>query len=139
MQALRYVFVAAAAIFVAGVVTQVFLAGMAVFGAGAWENHVEFGYLVASFPVLLIPLAVLSRAGRGTAWLTVTALIVAQVQTFLPWFREDVPWIAALHPVNAMVVFGLAVIIARRSLDLARGPAPAPSSAQSAAPAGLNR
>jgi len=133
MQLVRYLFAAMAALFAVGVVAQVFLAGMAVFGAGSWDDHVEFGYLVAIFPVLVIPLAALARAGRGSVWLTVAALVVAQVQTFLPWFRADVPWIAALHPVNAMVVFGLAVIIARRALALARGPLPAAPTTQPAA------
>lgn len=134
MQALRYVFAAAAALFAAGVVAQVFLAGMAVFGAGPWQNHIEFGYLVASFPVLLIVLALLSRAGRTTVWLAVLTLVIAQLQTILPWFRDDIPWIAALHPVNAMVVFGLGAVLARRALGVARAPVAAQPAALAAAP-----
>jgi hypothetical protein len=122
MQPLRYLFLVLAALFVAGIAYQVFLAGMAVFGAGQWSNHVDFGYLVTLVPVLLILTAWLAKAGRPTVWLTVVTLVVAQVQTFLPWFRDDVPWISALHPVNAMIVFGLGVILARRAWGLARAP-----------------
>lgn len=124
MQALRYLFLAIAVLFVAGIAYQVFLAGMAVFGAGEWSNHVDFGYGVTLVPVLLILTAWLARAGRATVWLTAITLVVAQVQTFLPWFRDDVPWISALHPVNAMVIFGLGVVVARRAWALARSAAP---------------
>lgn len=124
MQPLRYLFLALVVAFVAGVAYQVFLAGMAVFGAGQWANHVDFGYLLTLVPLLLIPIAWLARAGRPTVWLTVVTLVVAQVQTFLPWFRDDVPWISALHPVNAMVIFGLGVVLARRAWALARSEAP---------------
>jgi uncharacterized membrane protein AbrB (regulator of aidB expression) len=127
MQALRYAFLALAVLFVAGVAYQVFLAGMAVFGAGQWANHVDFGYLVTLIPVLLILAAWLARAGRPTIWLTVATLVVAQVQTFLPWFRDDVPWISALHPVNAMVIFGLGVVVTRRAWSLARSAQSAPA------------
>lgn len=127
MRSLRYAFLALAVLFVAGVAYQVFLAGMAVFGAGQWANHVDFGYLVTLVPVLLIVAAWLARAGRQTVWLTVGTLVVAQVQTFLPWFRDDVPWISALHPVNAMVIFGLGVVTARRAWWLARSAAPVPA------------
>jgi hypothetical protein len=125
MQTQRYVFFGLAVAFVAGIAYQVFLAGMAVFGAGQWGNHVDFGYLVTLVPVLLILTAWLARAGRPTVWLAVVTLVVAQVQTFLPWFRDDLPWISALHPVNAMLIFGLGVVLARRAWALTRLPAAA--------------
>jgi len=133
MQPLRYLFVVLAVLFVAGVAYQVFLAGMAVFGAGQWSNHVDFGYLVTGIPLLFIVAALLARAGRATVWLTVGTLIVAQVQTILPWFKEDLPWVSALHPVNAMVIFGLGVVIVRRAVALARSVAAAPEPGADAA------
>jgi hypothetical protein len=124
MQTLRYAFFVIAALFVVGIAYQVFLAGMAVFSAGRWSSHVDFGYLVTAVPVLLILGAWLAKAGRRTVWLSVATLIVAQVQTILPWFRADVPWISALHPVNAMVIFGLGVVLARRAWALTRSSSP---------------
>jgi hypothetical protein len=133
MQPLRYLFVVLAVLFVVGVAYQVFLAGMAVFGAGQWSNHVDFGYLVTGIPVLLIVAALLARAGRATVWLTIGTLIVAQVQTILPWFKEVLPWVSALHPVNAMVIFGMGVVIVRRAVALARSEASAPEPGADAA------
>ena len=127
MQQLRYLFVALAGLFLIGVAYQVFLAGMAVFGAGRWADHVDFGFVVTALPLLLIIVALLARAGRATVWLTVATLVVAQVQTVLPWFKEDVAWISALHPVNAMVIFGLGVLVVRRAWALARSTVASPS------------
>lgn len=136
MQTLRYAFFVIALLFVVGVAYQVFLAGMAVFSAGRWSSHVEFGYLVTIVPAPLILVAWLAKAGRRTVWLSVATLVVAQVQTILPWFRVDVPWISALHPVNAMVIFGLGVVLVRRGWALARSSSP--ESAVSVEHAGQN-
>ncbi len=124
MQAARYAFAAVAVLFVLAVVYQVLLAGMALFAAGGWQSHIDFGYLTALVPVLLIVSALLARAGRTAVLLTVLALVVAQVQSFLPLLRNDAPWLAALHPLNAMIVFGVAVLVAQRAVALARTQAP---------------
>ena len=123
MQALRYAFAVVAVAVLLALAYQVFLAGLALFARGEWQNHVDFGYLAALLPVLLIPLAWFARAGRGTVVLSVVLLVLAQVQTFLP-LATGMPWVAALHPVNAMLVFGAAAMIAQRAVALARGPAP---------------
>lgn len=122
MQALRYAFAAVALAVVLAVAYQVFLAGLALFAGGSWLTHESFGYLVALLPVLLIPLAWFARVGRGTVILTVVLLVLAQVQTFLP-LATGTPWVAALHPVNAMLVFGAAAMVAQRAVALARLPA----------------
>jgi hypothetical protein len=124
VQIVRYAFATVAVAVVLALAYQVFLAGMALFAGGTWEDHVGFGYLVALLPVLLIPLAWFARAGRETVALTVVLLVVAQVQTFLPLARDAAPWLAALHPVNAMLVLGVAVVVAQRAVGMARSSAP---------------
>ncbi len=123
MQAARYAFAAIAVAIVLALAYQVFLAGLALFAGGAWQSHADFGYLVSLLPVLLIPLAWFARAGRGTVVLTILLLVLAQVQTFLPLAADGAPWVAALHPVNAMLVFGAAAMVAQRGVSLARRPA----------------
>jgi hypothetical protein len=128
----RVALAAVAALFVIGVVVQVFFAGMAVFGAGEWSTHIDFGYGVAGLPVIMLLLAWPAHSGRSLALLSLALLVVAQVQTSLPLLRDDLPVVAALHPVNALLVFGLGIVVARRSFDLASArsvapPAPRPS------------
>lgn len=109
-------------LFVAMVVVQVFLAGVGLFGAGNLDGHREFGYFVASFPLLILLACWPARAGRRLAWLSAALLLAAQVQTALPWFREGLPIVAALHPVNALAIFWLGLVIARRARALERAP-----------------
>jgi hypothetical protein len=51
--------------------------------------------------------------------------VAAFVQSVLPSLRDAAWWLAALHPVNAMLVFGLSVLVARRAVTMARMPASA--------------
>ena len=116
----RYLFAAVAVLFVVGVVVQVFLAGVGLFGAGDMAGHVDFGYLLSAVPLLPLVLAWPARAGRRTAALCAGLLVATQIQTFLPLLRDDAPLVAALHPVNALLMFGLGLMVARRGLALAR-------------------
>lgn len=132
MHVSRLVFAVLAWLFVGLVVLQVFYAGMGLLGGQGMRQHIEFGYLVAMFPLLVLIAAAVSRLGR-LAWWTAGLLVLAQVQTVLPWFAEDAPFVAALHPVNALLLFWGGLTIARRATTLARErvePTPEPSQPQ---------
>jgi hypothetical protein len=115
----RVIFAALAWLFVGLVVLQVFYAGVGLLGGGSMAQHREFGYLVAVFPVLVVIAAAVARHGPLAGW-SVGLLVLAQVQSVLPWFGNDLPFVAALHPVNALVIFWGALTIARRATTLAR-------------------
>jgi hypothetical protein len=117
MQIARVVFAGMAWLFVALVVVQVFLAGLGMFGTGGMGQHRDFGYLVASFPLLVLIAGAVARAGR-LAWWSAGLLILATVQSILPVFATGAPFVAALHPVNALVLAGLGLLIARRATAL---------------------
>lgn len=126
MQTWRYLFAGLAWLFLIAVVVQVFLAGIGLFGVSDMELHRGVGYNLPILPLLMLLLAWPARIGRRTVWLTLTLFLVTMIQTLLPSFRGSVAVIAALHPVNALLVFYLAVVTARRSLALVRvvaGPA----------------
>jgi hypothetical protein len=103
--------------FVGAVVIQVFLAGLAIFGATeGFGPHVEFGYTVVgllSLGVLLT--AVAGGLPRKAIGMSLLLLVLYVVQTVLPSVRASAPPIAALHPVNAIALFALGTIIARRA------------------------
>jgi hypothetical protein len=129
----RTVFAVLAWLFVALVVLQVFYAGVGLLGGGGMDQHREFGYLVSMVPLLALVAAIVARAGR-LAWMSAALLLLAQVQTMLPWFAEDAPVVAALHPVNALVLFGLGLAIAQRATALARRRTASPTEAPTEAP-----
>lgn len=99
--------------FVALVIVQVFLAGLGLFaGAENFRTHVEFGYSAVWAVVLLLPvLAWLGRVPRRELWLSVLLLALYIPQCLLPPLaRAGGPAIiAALHPVNALLMFALGV------------------------------
>ena len=126
----RYLFAAAAVLFLVGVVVQVYLIGATLFAGGSIENHRGLGYLLSLAPVIPLLLAWPARAGQRTVLLCAALLVDAFVQSVLPSLKGAVPFIAALHPVNALLVFGLSVVVARRAVRLARMPASAPLEAR---------
>jgi hypothetical protein len=130
---LRRVHAAAAVLFVAAIVVQVVLAGLAIAnlgGSGDFNSHIEFGYTgVGLAGLALVVTALLARRPRRDVGIVVGLFVLYIVQTLLPSARESVPFIAALHPLNAMVLFVLSIWYARRAwlAGMAGEPAPPPS------------
>ena len=105
-------------LFVAAVLVQVFLAGLGIFDAGlGFGWHVEFGYTVIGIITLGVLLSTIAAGLPGReVGLSLLLLILYVVQTVLPQARTSLPVIAALHPVNAIVLFSIGVVIARRAM-----------------------
>jgi hypothetical protein len=122
----RYAYVALAWLFLVGVVVQVFFIGLALFaGRENLELHVSLGWILHLAPILVLGAAALARAGRPRILMAAALTVVVLVVPILATLRESSPVIAALHPVGAMLAFGLAVVVARQSLDLLREAEPA--------------
>lgn len=117
----RYPFAVIVWLFLVGVVVQTLYAGLGVFGSREdFEVHLVLGYTLHLVPILVLVAAALGRVGRSTLLWSVALLVTVGVQPFLPALRDTAPLLAALHPVNALLIFGIAVVLARRSLDLVR-------------------
>ncbi|HKO32553.1 MAG TPA: DUF6220 domain-containing protein [Candidatus Limnocylindria bacterium] len=121
----RYLFAASAVLFVVGIVAQIFLAGLGLpgLGGGGMQTHIDFGYTLSLAPIVPLLLAWPARAGRRTIVMCAILLVLTFVQTLLPSAaagRGNIPWVAALHPINAFIVLGLGVAVARRALALVR-------------------
>ncbi len=126
----RYLHIALAAIawiFVATIVIQVFLIGLGLFDDPAFRaTHRDFGYTVvgiAAFALLIAGL--MARPSRRLLGAVVVLFVLYIVQTSLPEFRDSYPAVAAVHPVLAMVIFVLALQVARMATALTREPIPA--------------
>jgi len=102
--------------FVASIVIQVFLAGQAIpqlGGGGSFATHRDFGYLIGLLTLLVLLAAIAARAGRRRIGQAAGLLALYVVQSMLPYMDPGLPFAAALHPVNALVMFGLGVVYAR--------------------------
>jgi hypothetical protein len=98
----------------AGAVLQFFLAGLGVFGAASFEIHATEGTILFIASVILLVLAggLFLSGGlprRGAALLVV--LMVVQY-SLVALFSETAPALAALHPVNGLLVLGTACALA---------------------------
>ena len=109
---LRLVHAIVAAVFVAAIVVQVFLAGAALLqlgGNGDFRSHMDFGYTWVGFASLAVLVtAAVAKVGRRRIGISALMLVLYIVQTLLPIAKTSMPAIAALHPVNAMLLFAIA-------------------------------
>jgi len=110
-------------LFVLGVLLQAYLAGAALAqlgGTGDFGTHISFGYSVMGLLALgVLVTALVGRAPRREVGLSVALFILYVVQTALPNARTSAPWIAALHPANAMILLVLGAVIGWRARAIA--------------------
>ena len=121
----RLAYALLASAFLACVVIQAFFAGVGIFGAD-WSFHTSF---VPFFELMLPPAFVLALAGRLPLALKLSPVGL--------WFLVTVQYalanldasdaVAALHPVNGLLIFWLALEGARRSWRIATGPVTKPT------------
>lgn len=122
----RYLYLALVWAYVVGIVVQVFLIGIALFGtAHDFEPHIGLGWLLHLVPILLLVVAAIARVGRSLLWWNAALLVVQFVQPILATLRDDQPVIAAFHPVLALIIFWLAFTIGFKAWRLVRQQGPA--------------
>jgi Family of unknown function (DUF6220) len=116
-------------LFAACILVQVFLAGMGVFdGPERFEAHRNFGYLFGWLTLVMVVIAAGGRLGRRLVGLTLLALVQFALQSVFILFREDLPAVAALHPVNGVLLLVVAIAIGRIAWARRAATADAPGS-----------
>ena len=105
----RWGFLIAAWLFVACVVVQVFLAGLAVFSvpAGDFATHRSWGYTFGFLILVLLVLSLVGRLSRREIGLSLLLIVMFALQSVLVVLKADYPAIAALHPLNG---FGILLV-----------------------------
>jgi hypothetical protein len=117
----RYALLGIAGIFLVAIVVQVFFAGLMLFGQeGGKELHVNTGYILGTAGALFLIIPALARAGGTTIILGILLAVVTYFQPFLTFAREESTFVAALHPVNALLIFTLSLVLVQRALALVR-------------------
>lgn len=120
----RYLYAGLAWAFVAGVVVQVFFIGLGLFaGSENLELHVTLGWILHLVPILILAVAALARAGRRQIMWAAALAVTVFIVPILAIMRADMPVVAALHPVGALLAFLLAILVALGATELVRRPA----------------
>lgn len=115
----RLAFLVLAAVFVACVVVQILLAGLAVFSHPLyWARHVGFVHVFELLPLAMLLVAVVGGLPRRLAWLSAGLLGLIFLMYFSANLRAIVPVVAAFHPVLAMVLFMAATQVAGQAWAL---------------------
>jgi hypothetical protein len=124
-----------ARLFLASVVFQVFAIGLYLFAGYDLGPHLLGALIVTVMSVVVLISTFAARLpGRAKRWAG-ALFVLTIVQGILPGFKDtDLAVIGALHPVNALLLFGLGLVILRDAQERARMPAPEPA-AKSEAPA----
>lgn len=101
---------------VAGIVVQVFLAGLHVFLPSRWLGlHIQLGHAIGPLLVLAALGAWAIRLPRRVRWLSLVLVLLFGLQyqfRTIAWLA-GVPALAGLHAVNALVLFLAAVTLSR--------------------------
>jgi hypothetical protein len=116
----RLGFVLAAWLFVVSVVIQIVLVGMDIFADLGGDIHRDFAYVYGWLAPLLVLLASVARVPTGLRKLTLVLLLLFAAQTVLPSLKDQFPLLAAFHTVNALAIFGVGLMLARRATEWVR-------------------
>jgi len=121
----RRVYLWGAWLFLASVVVQVFLIGLYLFAGGDLELHRSVGFTVPFLLSIVIVVAAFAARlpGRSKRW-SGAVLVATFVQTSLPGLKSSLPLVAAFHPVVALLMLGIGVVVLRDARDQVRVPAP---------------
>lgn len=108
----------------AAVTAQFVLAGAGAFGATSFKPHTAIGWVTVVLCLIAVAVAALGRRE-----LSASALLfaVVAVQVALGVLGENTSaWFGAVHGLNALIVAGTAVNLARRTQSLHRPVGPTP-------------
>lgn len=115
---LQYFYLLVAWAFVLGVAAQVYFAGMFIFASASWlEVHSALGWSLIISTLLLPMLAALGRFPGSIVLLDVALIVLGIAQeSFVTFLRRlGLPAVEALHPLNALIIFLVATMVAYRA------------------------
>lgn len=100
--------------YLAAVALQIYVMGLALFGVTSFMPHALLGYGMIAGAVILTVLTVTAKLPRRAQLFAAAVLVLTVLQPMLVLtLRGRAPALAALHPVNALVIFALAAVVAR--------------------------
>lgn len=123
-----------------GVVVQASMIAFAVFGLGKWVDDggtldkatmesdnsgvtgsagfavhsIDGQMVIPALALILLIVSFFAKVPGGSKWAGFVLLAVV-VQVFLGFLSHTVPWLGALHGINALILFGLAVTAGMRA------------------------
>ena len=109
----RTVYLTLAALIFLGILSQGFLIGALLFAGAGWAGnaHATLGLIVLILALLLPLTGLLARLPSRQTILSAVLFLLTLIQVILPNLSGSLPFAAALHPTNAMLLFGLTLLL----------------------------
>lgn len=113
----RIIYSVLAFIFLLCITVQIFLAGMAIFISPVhWMRHMTFIHLFGfNIPLFMLLFAFVGAMPRWAYWSVFSYFVSIFAMYFTGNMSAQLPWIAALHPVIATVLFIIALLVVNKS------------------------
>jgi hypothetical protein len=123
--AARILFIATSWLLVAGLIVQVFLAGLGVFDSPErFELHASFGFTLTALPLIMLLSGLAGAVARRFVGLAGLMFGLFFLQSILVSLRGENAAIAALHPLNGFLILFVSITVARGALAMRRPPKP---------------
>jgi hypothetical protein len=108
-------------LFIIGLFVQFYLAGRGAFGASSYDAHKDFGQVLHLLTPIILIVTLVDRTTRNRVDVIHAVLLVVlfEVQFALADLKH--PSVGAFHPVNALLLLGVAFSLFRRDLSAVRG------------------
>jgi len=116
----RRVYLWSAWAFLASVVLQVFFIGLYLFAGSGIGPHFLGALIVTLAALVLLIVAFAARLDTRSKQWTGLLFVLTFVQGSLPGLQESIPYVAALHPVGALVLFWLGLVVLRDAQSYVR-------------------
>jgi hypothetical protein len=96
-----------------GILVQGFLIGAYLFGGAAWgrDDHGLMGLVLLAMSLLLPLIGLLAKLPGRMIGLSFLLFVLVIIQMVLGSIGGNAPLLAALHPANAMILFGLNLVL----------------------------
>jgi hypothetical protein len=102
-----------ARLFLASVVVQVFLIGLYLFAGGNLDWHRFFALVPTVLSLVILVVAFVARLPTYSKRWSGALFVVTFIQGALPGMKGTVPLVAALHPVVALMMLWLGIVVLR--------------------------
>ncbi|BBH22708.1 hypothetical protein Back11_40530 [Paenibacillus baekrokdamisoli] len=113
---IRLIILLLASLFLISVLIEVFLAGMAsLVNATHWKDHTTFVHFFEMLPVGIFVLSFVAKIGGAVRWLSLTLVGFIGLQYITVNLVDTIPMLAAMHPVFAIVLFWLSIVMVKKS------------------------
>ena len=116
----RRVYLWAAWLFLASVVVQVFLIGLYLFAEGDLDWHRFFALVPTVLSLVILVVAFAARLSVPSKRWAGALFVATFIQGALPAMKDVMSVVAALHPVNALLMLWLGIVVLRDAQEQAR-------------------